>query len=125
MKELQYYQHKLEAERTELEEELLRLGVQNPKNPDNWEVKKPDIEVERSDENEAADRAEELHIDSIVLDELATRYRAITSALARIDDGTYGTCVVSGKPIEEDRLEANPAASTCKEHMESGPTSQQ
>jgi DnaK suppressor protein len=37
----------------------------------------------------------------------------IDSALKRIDDGTYGTCVVCGRPIGEERLEAVPWATLC------------
>ncbi|MCS7006414.1 MAG: TraR/DksA C4-type zinc finger protein [Thermoleophilia bacterium] len=37
----------------------------------------------------------------------------IEAALARIEDGTYGTCVVCGKPIPEERLAAVPYASLC------------
>jgi DnaK suppressor protein len=38
---------------------------------------------------------------------------AIDAALARIEDGTYGTCEVCGKPIAEERLEAVPYATLC------------
>jgi DnaK suppressor protein len=38
---------------------------------------------------------------------------AIDGALARIDQGTYGTCVNCGKPISEERLAAIPWATTC------------
>jgi DnaK suppressor protein len=37
----------------------------------------------------------------------------IDAALRRIEDGTYGTCVVCGKPIGEERLEAIPYATLC------------
>lgn len=37
----------------------------------------------------------------------------IDSALRRIDDGTYGTCVSCGRAIPLQRLEAYPAASLC------------
>jgi RNA polymerase-binding protein DksA len=37
----------------------------------------------------------------------------IDSALRRIDDGTYGTCVNCGQEIPVQRLEAYPAASLC------------
>jgi DnaK suppressor protein len=37
----------------------------------------------------------------------------IDGALGRIEDGTYGTCVVCGKPIGEERLEAIPYARLC------------
>lgn len=34
-------------------------------------------------------------------------------ALARVEDGTYGRCVVCGRPIPEERLEVRPTASAC------------
>jgi DnaK suppressor protein len=37
----------------------------------------------------------------------------IERALARIDDGTYGTCERCGKPIAEERLRARPSATLC------------
>ena len=37
----------------------------------------------------------------------------IDAALGRIEDGTYGTCVVCGQPIGEGRLEAVPYATLC------------
>lgn len=37
----------------------------------------------------------------------------IGRALARLDDGTYGVCVICGEPIAPGRLEARPTASTC------------
>jgi DnaK suppressor protein len=48
------------------------------------------------------------------LEENATRaLRAIDAALARIEDGTYGTCVRCGQPIAPARLEAIPWATLC------------
>ena len=37
----------------------------------------------------------------------------IDAALARLEDGTYGTCANCGKPIPEELLEARPWASLC------------
>jgi DnaK suppressor protein len=37
----------------------------------------------------------------------------IDAALQRIADGTFGTCAVCGKPIDEERLEAVPYATLC------------
>jgi RNA polymerase-binding protein DksA len=51
--------------------------------------------------------------------ELAMRERAtlhlqtVDRALARLDDGTYGTCVRCGQPIAAERLEALPWAAHC------------
>lgn len=40
----------------------------------------------------------------------------INNALLRIENGTYGICAVSGEPIEPERLEAVPFATTCVEY---------
>ena len=51
--------------------------------------------------------------------DLALRDRAdqqlalIDAALARLDDGTFGTCVRCGRPIAAERLEALPWAPRC------------
>jgi RNA polymerase-binding protein DksA len=39
----------------------------------------------------------------------------IDAALARIEDGTFGTCKACGRPIDEERLEALPWAMLCIE----------
>ncbi len=40
----------------------------------------------------------------------------VRAALKRIDDGSYGSCVVDGEPIPEKRLEAIPWAARCVKH---------
>lgn len=40
----------------------------------------------------------------------------VERALARMDDGTYGTCEVCGTAINDARLEAMPATSLCIDH---------
>ena len=42
----------------------------------------------------------------------------VREALQRIDDGTFGTCVVDGEPIEEKRLEAIPWTPYCLRHQQ-------
>ena len=37
----------------------------------------------------------------------------IDAALARVADGSYGTCELCGKPIPSGRLEARPTSRTC------------
>jgi RNA polymerase-binding transcription factor DksA len=107
----------LEKEMKELNTELSRLGIENPNDPAGWTLKNPAIDVMQADKNEAADKNEEFHVNSIILDELAVRYKNVERALKKLEEGTYGTCEVDGKVIEEDRLRANPAARTCKEHI--------
>ena len=48
--------------------------------------------------------------DEAVAEELQNRLDAIDGAQARLDAGTYGRSVLSGKPIPDERLEADPAA---------------
>jgi DnaK suppressor protein len=48
--------------------------------------------------------------DEAVAADLQERLEAIDRALARLEAGTYGRSVLSGKPIPDDRLEADPAA---------------
>jgi RNA polymerase-binding transcription factor DksA len=83
---------------------------------DDWEILVP--ESNESDDDLQADAAESADERVAELAELETRYRTITRALEKISNGTYGVCEISGEPIEEDRLAANPAARTCKAHME-------
>jgi DnaK suppressor protein len=40
----------------------------------------------------------------------------VRDALGRLTDGTFGTCVVDGGPIEEQRLEAVPWTPYCLKH---------
>lgn len=65
----------------------------------------------------AVERDRALQISAREREEIAE----IDAALARIDDGTYGICVVSGKPIPKERLEAIPHASMRVEVKSSGP----
>jgi DnaK suppressor protein len=42
----------------------------------------------------------------------------VRAALRRIEDGTYGRCVVDGGPIEEERLAAVPWTAFCARHKQ-------
>jgi len=48
--------------------------------------------------------------DEAVAAQLRERLDAIDRALARLESGSYGRSVLSGKPIPDQRLEADPAA---------------
>lgn len=48
-----------------------------------------------------------------LLEANAERRAEVEAAIARLDDGTYGTCVDCGKPIEPARLEYRPEAARC------------
>ena len=51
--------------------------------------------------------------DFSILERVEAELNDVEHALRRIDDGTYGTCEACGRPIEEERLEAVPAARLC------------
>lgn len=111
-----HYRTRLTEEKARLEEQLATVGRKNPGNPADWEPVPEETGLE-SDPNDRADQMEEFGNNNAILTDLEARYNDVLAALARIEDGTYGTCEVSGETIEEDRLEADPAARTCKAHL--------
>src|SRR5262245_20013983 len=48
----------------------------------------------------------------------ATTLQQVRDALRRIDDGTFGKCVVDGEPIDAKRLEASPWTPYCFKHAQ-------
>ncbi|MBI5139900.1 MAG: hypothetical protein HZA94_00390 [Candidatus Vogelbacteria bacterium] len=118
------FKKKLETEKDKLEADLLGTSEDDPKRPENWEATYPERELgDASIEADPADTAENLegYGERYDLnDVMEKRLNAVKDALKRIEDGTYGVCTVDGKPhdIEEERLLANPAATTCITHIE-------
>lgn len=107
----------LEEEKSLLETELSELGKRNPSNPSDWVNSKPTGDEFGADSNDNADIMEDMQDNNAILVELEGRLNAVIAALSKIADGTYGTCEISGEEIELERLDANPAAPTCKKHM--------
>lgn len=96
---------KLEEELETVTQELAELGHE-------------DIDETATEKDELADRMEEIEEHGGEQSTLMTRKNEITAALARMDAGTYGFCEECGEKIDDERLEANPAAATCRLHME-------
>lgn len=103
--------------KTELINQLSTIAIFNEKTED-WEVKMDDVVELESDDNDVADFGEEADERIATLAELETRYRNVVRALEKIEAGTFGICEISGNKIEEERLNANPAARTCIAHKE-------
>lgn len=112
------YKTRLEEELALVEKELSTVGRRNPSNPADWEAKPEDLDVLPADQNELADKIEDYEKNSGIVKELEIRYNGIKKALERIEQGTYGVCEVGKEDIEVARLDANPAARTCKKHIE-------
>jgi RNA polymerase-binding transcription factor DksA len=98
--------------------ELQTIGIHNPEVKEDWIATPEGVEVNEADPNVAADRVEEWDERRAIVATLETRYNNITRALTKIEKGEYGFCEVCKKEIESDRLTINPAARTCKEHLE-------
>lgn len=56
--------------------------------------------------------------DVSLLDSLNAELDDVEAALARLEDGTYGTCQACGRPISPERLDALPATRFCIDDAE-------
>ncbi|WP_137135361.1 TraR/DksA family transcriptional regulator [Rhizobium sp. FKY42] len=95
-----HYQQVLEARRNELDRRLHKIeaDLDQPCNPD--------------DDDRAIERNNDEVLES--LGEAGQKELAsIEAALARIQAGTFGTCVRCGEPISEARLASVPHAALC------------
>lgn len=116
MKDTNTYKVRLEEELAKLEAEMATIARQNAAHPQEWEA--VDAEDGDPDPNVQANKLETFAENASLLEDLQPRYDDVKDALGRIEAGTYGVCEVGGEEIEEDRLEADPAARTCKAHLQ-------
>lgn len=112
---LNYFKDKLLAEKAQLEEELRALGKKDASG--DWSATPAEHTDVEGDPADQADFIEDFDSKIGRLGSLETKYQQVVHALERVENGTYGVCLKSGNPIEEDRLEANPSAETCKAMM--------
>ncbi|MDO8407724.1 MAG: TraR/DksA C4-type zinc finger protein [bacterium] len=106
---------KLEEEKVRLEREMRSVGRPTPGVPGDWEP----VPSETGSEPDLVDQADitiSSEENAAILADLEARYEHVRSALGRIEAGTYGVCETCGKKIEKERLEADPAAASCKAH---------
>jgi RNA polymerase-binding protein DksA len=61
----------------------------------------------------AATQVFEQERDLAMRERASLHLQAVDGALARLDDGSYGTCIRCGQPIAAERLEALPWAAHC------------
>ena len=109
---------KLEKERDILVEELADMGKLNTETGD-WEATPEALDFPETDQNDMADRFEDFEAKSSMIKTLAPRLNNILKAIKNLNKDSFGKCKVCKKDIEAKRLEVNPAAQTCKKHLES------
>lgn len=112
----QHFNELLTAELANLEKELATVGRKNPEHKGDWEATEK-MDIDTADEDEVADSMNEYENNTAIVAQLETRLLEVKSALEKLEKGTFGVCETGGETIESDRLEANPAARTCKAHM--------
>jgi len=68
------------------------------------------LDGESGDMSDSAQPLTAQGMDDAIAESLRTRLATIDRALHRLDDGSYGRSTLSGQPIPDERLEADPAA---------------
>lgn len=108
--DLEKFKNKLDEEKALLEKELGKIGRRDKTSAGGWDATSGNMEIDPADENEVADKLEEIEENSGIASKLESQLSEVNAALDRIGNGTYGLDEKTGKPIEIERLEANPSA---------------
>jgi DnaK suppressor protein len=101
----------LERERQEIERELASIARAGPE--------EGDARIEPGDYDSEGLYQDEL--DAGRVQDLRARLAAVERAEARLEAGTYGVSTLSGDPIPDQRLEAQPTAELTVEEEERRP----
>ena len=110
---------KLEEEKELLLREINKIAIKDKSEPGGYAPKETTTNIDDvNDEIDQADEQENIATNNAILVELESRLEEVDTALAKIGTDAFGICIVCAQPIEEDRLKVNPAAKTCKKHME-------
>ena len=82
-----------------------------------------EVDIARDARSEPGDAGDLSQVDELkeeyfaLADTDSANLAQVRAALRRIDDGTYGKCVVDGEPIDEKRLESVPWTPHCLKHQ--------
>ncbi len=103
---------KLLEKKKDIEQSLVSHSKQDPHDASNFAPLFPDYGSKEEDNAEEVVQFEQ----NIALEErFEESIKLINAALERIEQGTYGTCTVTGKPIPKERLTVMPEAATIAE----------
>jgi len=109
-KEIVGLKGRLEEERSELRDQLTTIEEETFSSSQSELSGDVGLDDESADAGTATfEREKDLSIENNVRELLAK----IDRALARIDEGSYGTCERCGKPIEKARIKALPYVDMC------------
>ncbi|MFA6458854.1 MAG: TraR/DksA C4-type zinc finger protein [Candidatus Paceibacterota bacterium] len=114
--EIKKFKEMLLAEKQSLEQQLTGIGKKDSSSAGGWDATTANIEVDVADENELADKMEELEENSEVASQLESQLSEVKEALTKIESGNFGLCEICGEEIEMERLEANPSAKVSIKH---------
>lgn len=100
-------------EQDRLVEAMQTMGALQDAVSGHWETHTDPNDNKELEKDMLSDKFEEESTNEGVLDTLEERLKEVNDALVKIENGTYGVCTKCGKQIEEEKLLANPAATTC------------
>jgi len=106
---------RLQNERERLTSLIHNLAEDNGANEDDGSPSNRERGSVDQNPADAGSETFEREKDMAILSTLEDQIAEVDSALARIDDDTYGVCEKCGKPIAEERLEVVPTARFCVE----------
>lgn len=105
--EIKHFKKKLEDEKEESEKEIERLKSSAESIDNNSDDRQSGQDHHPGD---VASDAQMKKTNFTLLEKQREKHEKIEAALERIESGTYGICLVTGKPIKKERLEAIPYA---------------
>lgn len=112
--DLEKFKKILEAKREELETSLKSFATKDPNLKGDWDSKYPEFNRDPNvNLEEEASEVEEYVAQLPVEHAYELRVKAISEALERIKQGTYGECGKCKSPIPPKRLDAYPEANLC------------
>lgn len=108
--ELQELSKRLQEEERSIIAQIGSVGDANPAIPGDFEPKMPSYGDSEDDTiNESVDLDRNIAIEEA----MEQRLDEVRAAIARIQQGVYGSCEACGSPIEEKRIKAMPTTRNC------------
>ncbi|OQX74117.1 MAG: hypothetical protein B6D59_03560 [Campylobacteraceae bacterium 4484_4] len=104
--DLAYFKNVLEEKKADLEQQIASV---------NNEIETVAAQGDINDVEDLAALKIQNTRDRSVLESLKNQLEEVKEALKRIEEGSYGICEKTGKPIPIERLKANPTARTVVE----------